>query len=199
MPLERGSASSDRGGSREPPEPLDRFRLRPATPSEAPRLSALIRESVLGLSGADYSLAQLESALRYLFGVDSRLIEDGTYFLVEDANDLAACGGWSARRTLFGGDQYADRADDRLDPSADAARIRAFFVHPSHARRGLGSLLLGRCESEARERGFRRMELMATLTGITLYARAGYRIVERVDLELPDGTRFPLAKMEKEL
>jgi GNAT superfamily N-acetyltransferase len=162
-------------------------------------LSNLIRDSVLGLSGSDYSPEQLESALRHLFGVDTRLIDDGTYYVVEKEGRLVACGGWSRRRTLFGGDQYADRSDDRLDPETDAARIRAFFVHPDHARRGIGRRLLKECERAAREQGFRRMELMATLTGIPLYERSGFRVLEPLDLELPDGVKFPLARMAMEL
>jgi GNAT superfamily N-acetyltransferase len=154
---------------------------------------------VLGLSGGDYTPEQLASALRHLFGVDTRLIEDGTYYVVEAEGRVVACGGWSSRRTLYGGDQYAERSDDRLDPAMDAARIRAFFVRPERARQGLGRRLIEECEGAARARGFRRMELMATLTGIPLYERVGFRLVERVDLKLPRGIRFPLARMTKEL
>jgi len=159
----------------------------------------LIRDSVLGLGSADYSPQQLSSALSHLFGVDSRLIEDGTYYVVEAEGRPVACGGWSRRRTLFGGDQYSDRSDDGLDPRTEAARIRAFFVHPDWARRGLARLLLEHCERAARASGFRRLELMATLTGIPLYERDGFRIVERQELELPDGVRFPLARMTRDL
>ncbi|MEO8431042.1 MAG: GNAT family N-acetyltransferase [Acidobacteriota bacterium] len=175
--------------------------IRPAVPADVERLTALIRESVIGLSLGDYSAAQLESALIHVFGVDTRLIDDGTYFVVEEPGTTGplACGGWSRRRTLFGGDQYIGRTDDRLDPAVDAARIRAFFVRPGAARRGLGSMLLGACERAAREHGFVRLELMATLTGIPLYERAGFLARERVDLELPDGVRFPLVRMERTL
>jgi GNAT superfamily N-acetyltransferase len=162
-------------------------------------LRELIRDSVLGLSGFDYSPEQLESALRHLFGVDTTLIDDGTYYVVEAEGRPVACGGWSRRRTLFGGDQYAARSDDRLDPETEAARIRAFFVHPGFARRGIGRRLLEECERAARQHGFRRMELMATLTGIPLYERSGFRVLERIDLELPDGVKFPLARMSMEL
>ena len=173
--------------------------LRRAERRDLPALKDLIRESVLGLMGGEYSDAQLTSALEHMFGADTRLIEDGTYFVVEEGAHPVACGGWSRRRTLFGGDQYAVRPDDLLDAATEPAKIRAFFVRPDRARRGLGRRILDACEQEARARGFRRLELMATLTGIALYERAGFRIVERVDLELPDGVRFPLAKMEKEL
>ncbi|HYK41379.1 MAG TPA: GNAT family N-acetyltransferase, partial [Thermoanaerobaculia bacterium] len=127
--------------------------------------------------------------------------DDGTYFVVEESGVLrpAACGGWSRRRTLFGGDQYADRSDDRLDPAMEAARIRAFFVHPDRARRGIGAMLIRACEDAARAEGFRQMELMATLTGIPLYERAGFVRKEAVELTLPDAVRFPLVRMEKAL
>jgi GNAT superfamily N-acetyltransferase len=166
---------------------------------DAETLSELIRASVLGLSGSDYSPEQLQSALRHLFGVDTRLIEDGTYYVVDAERRPVACGGWSRRRTLYGGDQYAVRSDDRLDPETEAARVRAFFVHPDYARRGIGRRLLEECEREARAQGFRRLELMATLTGIPLYERSGFRVLERLEIELPDGVKFPLARMSMEL
>jgi GNAT superfamily N-acetyltransferase len=166
---------------------------------DAETLSELIRASVLGLSASDYSPVQLQSALRHLFGVDTRLIEDGTYYVVDAEGRPVACGGWSRRRTLYGGDQYAVRSDDRLDPETEAARVRAFFVHPDYARRGIGRRLLEECEREARAQGFRRLELMATLTGIPLYERSGFRVLERLEIELPDGVKFPLARMSMEL
>ena len=177
------------------------FALRAAVREDVEPLRRLIRESVVGLSGDDYSAEQLASALAHLFGVDTRLIDDGTYFVVEEpgGSDPVACGGWSRRRTRFGGDQYADRSDDRLDPATEAARIRAFFVHPDRARRGIGAMLIEACERAARAEGFRRMELMATLTGIPLYERRGFIAREPVDLPLPDGVRFPLVRMEKTL
>jgi len=172
--------------------------LRAASPADIENLRALIQESVLGLGSADYSPQQLASALTHLFGVDTRLIEDGTYYVVEAEGRPVACGGWSRRRTLFGGDQYSSRSDDRLDPGAEAARIRAFFVHPDWARRGIARLLLEQCERAARAGGFRRLELMATLTGLPFYEREGFRVLERQDLELPDGVRFPLARMTRD-
>lgn len=168
-------------------------------PADVEVLEALIRDSVVGLSSGDYSPEQLASALRHVFGIDTRLIEDGTYFVVEEQRRAIACGGWSRRRTLFGGDRYADRSDDRLDPETEAARIRAFFVHPDHARRGVGRMLLRECERAARASGFRRLELMATLTGIGFYEREGFTLHERHELELPDGVRFPLARMTRAL
>ena len=169
--------------------------LRRAVLEDVERLSGLIRESVLGLSRGDYSEEQLAAALEHLFGVDTRLIEDGTYYAVESHGAIVACGGWSRRRTLFGGDQYADRSDDRLDPRTEAARIRAFFVHPAWARRGVGRFLLSECRRAAGAEGFRRLELMATLPGIPFYEREGFSILEWHDLSLPGGIAFPLALM----
>lgn len=154
---------------------------------------------MLGLGAGHYTPEQLASALVHVFGVDTRLIEDGTYYAVEDGGRLVACGGWSRRRTLFGGDQYATRSDDRLDPAAEAARIRAFFVHPDAARRGIGRMLLGECERAAKQEGFRRLELMATLSGVGLYENAGFRRVEPHELQFPDGIRFSLVRMERTL
>jgi GNAT superfamily N-acetyltransferase len=173
--------------------------LRSAVLADVEVLNVLVRESVLGLSHKDYSQTQLESALRHLFGIDTGLIEDGTYYVVEERGRPIACGGWSKRRTLFGGDQYATRSDDRLDPRTEAARIRAFFVHPNAARRGVGSMVLDECVRAARAGGFRRLELMSTLPGKPFYARRGFQALEDVDLELPDGIVFPLTRMTRDL
>jgi GNAT superfamily N-acetyltransferase len=178
---------------------LSDLHIRAALFADVEALETLIRDSVLGLSGGEYTPAQLASALRHVFGIDTRLIDDGTYFVVEDRGRPVACGGWSRRRTLFGGDRYADRSDDRLDPQTEAARIRAFFVHPDWARKGVGRMLLKECERAAAASGFRRLELMATLTGIAFYEREGFSLLERHDLELPDGVRFPLARMARDL
>ena len=178
---------------------LSDLHIRAAVAADVEALETLIRDSVLGLSGGDYTPAQLASALRHVFGIDTRLIDDGTYFVVEDRGQPVACGGWSRRRTLFGGDRYADRSDDRLDPQTEAARIRAFFVHPDWARKGVGRMLLRECERAAAANGFRRLELMATLTGIAFYEREGFSLLERHELDLPDGVRFPLARMARDL
>src|SRR5919199_2074615 len=119
--------------------------LRPATPADVPALHALIAASVRGLSASFYTAAQIESALEHMFGVDSQLIADGTYYVVEAGATLVAAGGWSARRTLFGGDQWKGVEDPRLDPNTEPARIRAFFVHPAWARRGLARRLFAAC------------------------------------------------------
>jgi GNAT superfamily N-acetyltransferase len=177
-----------------------RFSIRVATRADLAALEEVLRESVLGLGSADYTPEQNASALAHMYGMDTRLIDDGTYFAVEDSNGaILACGGWSRRRTLFGGDRFAERSDDRLDPAMDAARIRAFFVRPGAARQGLGRLLMDECEKAARLEGFRKMELMATLTGIPLYEHGGFRPEERTEIVLPDGVRFPLVRMTKDL
>ena len=125
------------------------------------------------LQRQDYTELQIEGALETIFGVDTTLIDDGTYLVVESDSEIVACGGWSKRRTLFGGDRWTRREDDLLDPAVDAAKIRAFFVHPAWARRGVGTLLLESCENAARAAGFRRFEMGATLTGVHLYQRRG--------------------------
>jgi len=150
------------------------YRLRKAVLSDRPVLADLIARSARGLSIGDYTPEQIEGALRGAFGVDTQLIEDGTYIVVEDASAIVACGGWSKRKTLFGGDANEQRDAGELDPRHDAAKIRAFFVDPAHARKGVGRMLLERCEQEARLNGFSRFELMATLPGQKLYRTCGY-------------------------
>jgi N-acetylglutamate synthase-like GNAT family acetyltransferase len=176
--------------------------LRKATQTDVDRIAALIRESVLGLQAAEYTLEQRQGALGTVFGVDRMLIGDRTYF-VDDSGphgQIIACGGWSKRNTLFGSDNAPGKDDRFLDPAAgDAARIRAFFVHPAFARRGLGSRILEACEREAREAGFRRLELGATLTGIPLYERHGFRRIETVQVPLPNGASISIVRMEKTL
>src|SRR6476469_8910723 len=129
--------------------------LRVAKSSDIPRLKALIEVSVRTLSNGIYTSAQAEAALVQVFGVDSQLIADGTYYVIEDAPDLVAAGGWSARRTLYGGDQAKRETDSTLDPATTPARIRAFFVHPDWTRRGLARQIFAQCEAAARARGFR--------------------------------------------
>ena len=172
--------------------------LRPATRAEIPALSDLIARSARGLS-PDYGPSQVEGALRGAFGVDTQLIDDGTYFAAEENGILVGCGGWSYRATLFGGDARGGRDASTLDPSSQAAKIRAFFVDPSHARRGIGTLLLDRCESEARARGFSKVELMATLPGLKLYAARGYVGERRVTYDIGGGERIEFVPMTKNL
>ena len=169
-----------------------------------PELRRLIEASVLGLQAGDYSPAQLERALQGVYGVDTQLIADGTYFVVEApggnaATTIVGCGGWSRRKTLYGGDQWAQREDALLDPARDAAKIRAFFVHPNWARRGIGGLILEACEAAAREAGFRRLEMGATLTGVPFYRAKGYVEVEQAEVPLGDGATLPIVRMAKEI
>jgi GNAT superfamily N-acetyltransferase len=174
-------------------------RLRLASAADIPALEGLIARSARGLSAPYYSSEQVESKLRHVFGVDSQLIEDGTYFVVEEAGELIACGGWSRRGTLFGGDQMKQGPDPLLDPATEPARIRAFFVDPAFARRGLGTDILAACTAAAAGAGFRRLELVATGAGEQLYHAHGFAIAERFEVTLPDGIRVPVARMTKSL
>jgi GNAT superfamily N-acetyltransferase len=171
--------------------------LRKATTADVPALDALIARSARGLSTGDYSPAQIEGALRGAFGVDSQLLTDETYFIVEDGAEIVGCGGWSFRSTLFGGDARAGRDSSILDPRTQAAKIRAFFVDPGHARRGIGSLLLDHCEDQARVYGYREVELMATLPGAKLYAVRGYAAGPRVHFDVGSGERIEFIPMRK--
>lgn len=176
------------------------FILRPAIPNDVPELQALIEGSVRSLSVGYYTETQIESALRHVFGVDTQLIADRTFYVVSSPEgELAACGGWSRRRTLYGGDQMKGLEDPLLDPATEAARIRAFFVHPGWARRGLGRLLYARCAADAWEVGFRTLELMATLPGEPLYRSLGFVEVERTEALLPDGVVLPIVQMSRPL
>ncbi len=177
----------------------EQWHLRQAREADAEAITALIARSIRGLGARDYSREQIEAALRGAFGLDSQLIADGTYFVIEIDGALAGCGGWSFRRTLFGGDARADRDAGLLDPSTDAAKIRAFFVDPRTARRGIGSRLLAHCEREARRRGFGRTELLATLPGVRLYAARGYVAGPEVRHELGPGLAIEFVPMSKTL
>ena len=171
--------------------------LRPAVMEDVPVLAALIAASVRILQAQDYTASQRESALISVFGVDTQLIADGTYFVGEVDGAIVACGGWSKRKTLFGADHCAGREDSLLDPELDAAKIRAFFVHPDWARRGIGSRVLEACESAAAAAGFTRFEMGATLTGVALYKARGYREVEEIGVPLENGEFLQVVRMEK--
>jgi GNAT superfamily N-acetyltransferase len=173
------------------------FAIRNATHADRPALELLIARSARELGAGDYRPEQIEGALRGAFGVDTQLIDDGTYFVVEADGKLVGCGGWSKRRTLFGGDAHKDRNAGELDPKIDAAKIRAFFVDPEHARRGIGRALLQRCESEARAHGFSRFELMGTLPGVRLYQALGYVGSERVHYPVAPGVTIEFVPMQK--
>ncbi len=179
--------------------------IRKATPADIPRLREIIEASVRGLQSADYTPAQIEGALASVYGVDTQLIADGTYFAAELPDEhtsdpqIVACGGWSERKTLFGGDQYAAREDSLLDPKRDAAKIRAFFVHPDWARQGIGSLILDACESAAIAAGFTRLEMGATLSGVPFYRARGYVELENQSVPLSNGESLPIVRMAKEV
>ncbi|HEY0162073.1 MAG TPA: GNAT family N-acetyltransferase [Edaphobacter sp.] len=179
---------------------MTEFHLRVATPEDIPRIRELIDASVRGLQAGDYSPAQIEESLRTVFTVDSRLVTDGTYFvaLTEDS-DLAGCGGWSRRRTLYGGDHQVETIEPGLlDPATDAAKIRAIFIHPKYARMGLGSRILTAAEEAAVREGFRHFEMGSTLTGVALYTLKGYREVERVKVPVGNSEEIEVVKMVKE-
>jgi len=174
-----------------------KFQLRVATRADVSALHGLIALSVRGLMISEYSPTQLEAALGTWLGVDTRLIDDGTYFIVEADGALVGCGGWSKRKTPYGSDHRPDREDALLDPKKEAAKIRAFFVHPAWARRGIGSMIMEECERAAAQAGFTRCEMGATLSGVPLYAKYGYQSVERVELPLSNGETLPIVKMVK--
>ena len=169
--------------------------LRIALTSDIAALNELIVRSARALSEGYYTAQEIESAISHVFGVDTRLVADQTYFVAEREGALAGCGGWSRFRTLYGGDQRPVGGDDLLDPQVDAARIRAFFVDPSHARRGVGRAILIQCATAAAAHGFSRLELMATLPGVPLYSRMGFRPIRDVVDTLPDGTALPFVQM----
>jgi GNAT superfamily N-acetyltransferase len=174
------------------------YTLRKATLEDQATLQELIARSIRQLGASDYSPEQIDAALRGAFGVDTALIRDGTYFVaVSDTNEVVACGGWSRRRTLFGSDTRAERDESSLDPRTDAAKIRAFFVDPAHARRGLGRAILERSEAEASSVGFSTFGLMATLPGVRLYEKFGYLAGEAVTYALPDGLSIRFVPMSK--
>jgi GNAT superfamily N-acetyltransferase len=172
-------------------------RVRAATADDLPGIRDLIPLSVRGLSGGYYTAAQIESAIRYVFGPDTQLIRDGTYFVAERGGALAGCGGWSKRRTLYGGDQAKETEDPLLDPAVEAARIRAFFVHPDHARQGVASAIMDACVDAARAAGFRSLELASTLPGEPLYRAFGFDAVEQIHSTLPNGMDVRFIRMAR--
>jgi GNAT superfamily N-acetyltransferase len=173
--------------------------LRVAQADDVPTLNALIQLSAQQLSAGFYQAPQIAALNRYVFGVDTTLIADGSYFVIMFDGVLAACGGWSQRRTLYGGDQRRVGLPEKLTPPQDAAKIRAFFVHPQFARRGIGRYLLQHCEQCASAHGFIRAELMATLPGVPLYSNCGYQAEQKIIDRLPDGTDVEFVRMSKSL
>ena len=178
------------------------FQLRLATEADIAAIHALIEASVRVLQASDYTPAQMEGALGTVLGVDTQLIADGTYYVAEalvgNEAKIAGCGGWSKRKTLFGADRGPGREPELLDAATDAAKVRAIFVHPDFARRGLGSLILETVEGAARAAGFSRFEMGSTLTGVPLYRSKGYVEVERITVPLWNGEALPVVKMRKE-
>jgi GNAT superfamily N-acetyltransferase len=176
------------------------FRLRVATADDMTAIRRLIEASVRELQARDYTEAQREGALATVFSLDSQLIADGTYFVaLDEAGTLVGCGGWSFRKTLYGGDHQVEKIEpERLDPAVDAAKVRAIFVHPDFARRGVGSLILSAAESAAMEAGFRRFEMGSTLTGVSLYSLKGYQEVARFRVPVGGGETIAVVRMVKE-
>jgi GNAT superfamily N-acetyltransferase len=171
------------------------FTSRLAVAEDMPELSALMDLAIAELQRGFLDEAQIESS-RAIMGIDSQLIDDGTYFVVEWDGDLAGCGGWSRRATLYGGNQTPGRDSQLLDPSVDPARVRAMYTHPAFARRGVGRLVLELCERAAAAEGFTRLELMATLAGEPLYTAYGFRPQERLE-DATGGAPVPLVRMGK--
>ena len=171
--------------------------IRLATAADTAVLGGVIAASARGLSAGYYEAEEVEAALCGAFGVDSQLVDDGTYFVATADNAIVGCGGWSRRRTLFGGDAFSARDSTPLDPASDAARIRAFFVLPSHARRGIGRAILQRCESDAASMGFLRFALMATLPGVKFYSALGYVADEPLLYDLGHGRTIRFVPMQK--
>lgn len=172
--------------------------IRLATMNDREAIKQLIAESARHLSRNYYNDKQIDAAIANVFGVDTDLIEDGTYFVAEIEGTLAGCGGWSRRKTLYGGDQYLSRDTGYLDPATEFAKIRAFFIHPSHARKGIARAILTRCEGEAKVHGFKGLELMSTLPGIEFYRSCGFEERGDFELELLNGVKLELVPMRKE-
>ncbi len=182
--------------------PTPEFTIRLATAADIPALHLLIEQSIRGLQTNDYTPAQIQGAIGHALGLDTQLIADQTYFIAEPTTQprvLAGCGGWSFRKTLFGSDHGPNRVLESLDPATDAAKIRAIFIHPNFARRGLGSLILTHCENAAHHAGFQRFEMGSTLTGVPLYTQRGYQRLNQVDVPLPNGEVLPVIRMTKSL
>jgi len=177
------------------------LKLRKAAVEDIPAIADVIAESVRLLAKGIYDERQIELSIRSVFGVDVQLITDGTYFVAENnAGQIAGCGGWSKRKTLYGASVYGQSRDpELLDPGVDAAKIRAFFIHPDFARQGIGSAILEKCESEAKRAGFSKAEMMATLPGVPLYSARGYTSDESVQVPVGEGVEIECIRMQKEL
>jgi len=179
------------------PRASSAFSIRPAIDADIPALADLIPRSARALQAPYYSPAEIEAALGPVFAIDRQLIADGTYYVVEHGNNVVGCGGWSRRLAVFGGDTASAGAPVELDAQHDPARIRAFFVDPVWARRGVGRLLLATCEAALQAAGFQKAVLVATLAGEPLYLAAGYSVVERYEVPLDTGEMLPVTRMTK--
>lgn len=173
--------------------------LRLATLDEAAGIDALMKASTRDLFPNFYDSRQTESSMQHIAAVDRMLIEDGTYFVAEVGGELVACGGWSRRDKLYTGSGAGEGAARLLDPATEPARVRAMFVRSDWTRRGLGRRILEACEAAARAKGFRKLALVSTLPGLPLYERYGFRVLERVDISMPDGVTIGGAAMEKRI
>ena len=171
--------------------------IRKAIPADVPEIERVMRTSMADLGASSYDAAQVASAVRYIAVVDRQIIEDGTYFVIEENGRIIACGGWSGRAKLFSGPSDQDAVVGHVDPATEPARIRAMFVDPAHSRRGLGRQILEAAEADAALAGFRVFELMATLPGVPLYRACGYEEIERTVIELPDGARLECLRMRR--
>ena len=172
------------------------FAIRPATEADLPEIAALIALAIDRLLPAFLDAAEV-AASGAVMGLDTQLVADRSYYIVHDGATLAGCGGWSRRATLYGGDHSAPLRDGRLlDPATEPARVRAMYTHPDFTRRGIGRLILSHCEDAAAAAGFRRVELMATLSGEPLYRASGYAAIERVSDDV-GGVAVPLVRMGK--
>jgi N-acetylglutamate synthase-like GNAT family acetyltransferase len=173
--------------------------IRKATMEDRDAIQQLIADSARRLSREHYTDLEIETAIETVFGVDTSLIEDGTYFVVESDGQLAGCGGWSKRKTLFGGDQYTSRDVGYIDPKSEPAKIRAFFIHPDHARKGIARAIVNQCETEARAHGFHTLELLSTLPGIEFYKSCGFTETGTLYLDLTAEVKLKFVPMRKEL
>jgi len=172
------------------------FTHRKAVAADLPELRALMALSITKLVGNYLNPAEVEASFE-IMGVDTSLVEDGTYFAIEQQARIVGCGGWSRRATLFGGDHSRGRDARLLDPAIDAARVRAMYTHPDFARQGIGRTILGLCEAAAKAEGFTSLELMATIAGEPLYSAYGYTVTDRLQIPTSSGIILPGARMTK--
>jgi N-acetylglutamate synthase-like GNAT family acetyltransferase len=176
------------------------YSIRKATLKDQSEIEVLIAESVRGLSRKDYDERQIELSIKTVFGVDTELIADETYYVAEVDGKIVGCGGWSKRKTLYGASVYSQSRDsDLLDPETDPAKIRAFFIHPNYARKGIGKTILEACELEAKSHGFKSAEMMATLPGVKLYAVCGYVGDQQINVPVGENVDIICVKMRKNL